>query len=60
MKHDIISGFAVGILAAVAALGVIDKLARVKSCDYTLSQQAYVDGHVDEISHRRRLDSLFD
>lgn len=58
MKDDIISGFLVGVLGAVAALGVIDKLARMKAFDYASANSAYQEGQIDRLLREKQLASM--
>lgn len=60
MKDNIVSGFLVGLLGAVALAGVVDKLANIRAREYAQSNNSYFEGRSDGAVDQKRLDSLDD
>lgn len=58
MKDNIVSGFLVGVLGALAIVGVVDKLANIKVRENATASNMYFEGRADEATLRKRLDSL--
>lgn len=60
MKDSIVSGFLVGVLGALAIVGVVDKLANIRAREYAQANNSYFEGRNDGMVDQKRLDSLND
>lgn len=58
MKDNIVSGFLVGVLGALAIVGVVDKLANIRAREYAQANNSYFEGRADEATLKKQLDSL--